>query len=749
MTSLKSSLSCLLTGLLLCSAGCESPGSFNASLHIGSKASEIVSGVELTGAMVTGRRHHTATLLNNGKVLVAGGNQTVSLTSIPVQLSELYDPVTGSWTSSGSMVEVRNYHTATKLNDGRVLVVGGYEGATMTAELYNPATGVWSATGSPPGPKRFSHEAVLLSNGKVLVSGGSITDAGYSALATIYDPGTGTWSATSSMQSPRIHHSLTLLKNGRVLAVGGMGPTPVYPFIYSLSTAEIYDPATGTWSLTGSMAHDPIFLTPGRRSHAAAILPSGKVLVAGGYSSDGFFGFGPIVANAEVYDPETGTWSPTGSMSAGRYEHDLAILPSGKVLVAGGKMSISDGYVPTPEKVELYDPVTGLWSTVGTLTNARFDSTATVLASGRVLIAGGYRYDSATSKYVYISQAERVVLPFWKPAGNMVTARFGLTATLLPGGRVLTAGGFNGTSPVSSADLRDPTTGAWSAAGSMTATRQFHAATLLSNGKVLVTGGYGDEAYRSSTELFNPTTATWAATGSLTHPRLQHVAVRLANGKVLIAGGDTGLGYTASSELYDPSLGSWTPTGSMTVARTHTTAALLPNGKVLVVGGYDGNATLGTAELYDPATGTWSSAGTPGQAREGASATVLANGKVLVAGGTAENPLNTAEFYDPATNTWTPAPSLNSWRADHTAVRMANGDVMVAGGFGIDTGYGLDAFLDSVEVYEPAQGRWTRTTPLGTLRYAAEGVLLPDGQVLVMGGSDFDGPVATTELYLP
>ena len=743
MPSLKTPLSWLLAGLLFLPTGCEPPGSMSASPVLGSQAAEIVTGVETTGSMVMPRRRHTATLLSNGKVLVAGGNQTVTTTNMPVLVSELYDPATGSWSTSGSMATARGGHTATRLPNGKVLVVGGNSGAAMTAELYDPGTGVWSPAGTLPGSNRSGHQAVLLSSGKVLVSGGSTETELHTAFTALYEPATGAWSSTASMQNGRSGHSLTRLKDGRVLAVGGMGHTSVWPYIYSLSTAELYNPFTGTWTLTGSMAHHEIFLTPGRTEHKAALLPSGKVLVTGGLESDGFGGTSTPFATAEIYDPESGAWSSTGSMTEGRSGHGMDILPSGKVVVASKSWSTNSS------TVELYDPVTAHWSTVGFMANTRFDSTATTLTSGRVLIAGGYRYDIATSKNVYIAQAERVVLPFWKPAGNMATARFGLTATLLPDGRVLTTGGFNGTNPVSSADLRDPTTGSWSASGSMTATRQFHAATLLSNGKVLVTGGYGDEAYRSSTELFNPTTATWAATGSLTHPRLQHVAVRLANGKVLIAGGDTGLGYTASSELYDPSLGSWTPTGSMTVARTHTTAALLPNGKVLVVGGYDGNATLGTAELYDPATGTWSSAGTPGQAREGASATVLANGKVLVAGGTAENPLNTAEFYDPATNTWAPAPSLNSWRADHTAVRMANGDVMVAGGFGIDTGYGLDAFLDSVEVYEPAQGRWTRTTPLGTLRYAAEGVLLPDGQVLVMGGSDFDGPVATTELYLP
>ncbi|RYZ42616.1 MAG: kelch repeat-containing protein [Myxococcaceae bacterium] len=750
MTSLKPSLPWLLTGLLLLSTGCDSLGARRELPTLNAQTTGIVSGVELTGTMITGRRLHTATLLHNGKVLVAGGNQAVNIPSIPAQVSELYDPSTGGWTASGTMVEARSYHTATRLNDGRVLVVGGNSGATSTAELYSPATGVWSTAGSLPGARRSSHQAVLLNNGKVLVSGGSTESELYTSFAALFDPTTGVWSTTGSMQNRRDKHSLTLLKDSRVLAVGGVGQVAFYPYFHSLPTAEIYNPVTGTWSLTGSMDQGEFYLMQGRESHQAALLPSGKVLITGGYTSDGPWGnVSNAFTTAQVYEPETGTWSSTGSMSVGHFAHDMAILPSGKIVVAGGRRSHYDTVVLTPETVEMYDPATGLWSTVGTLTNARFNSTATVLPSGRVLIAGGYQYNDATSRNVYIQQAERVVLPFWKPAGSMAAARFGLAVALLPSGKVLTMGGFDGSAPVASADLRDATTGAWTPTGSMTEPRQFHAATSLQDGKVLVTGGYGDETYRSSTEVFNPRTSTWTASGSLVQPRLQHIAVKLSNGRVLVAGGDTGLGYTASAELYNPTTGVWTTTGSMSSARTHTTAALLPNGKVLVVGGYDGNVTLGTAELFDPATGTWSSAGTPGQAREGASATVLANGKVLVAGGTSENPLNTAEFYDPTTNTWTPAPTMNSWRADHAAIPLENGDVMVAGGFGVNTGYGLDAFLDSVEVYETALNRWTRTTPLGTLRYAAAGMRLPDGQVLVMGGSDFDGPVATTELYVP
>jgi hypothetical protein len=313
-----------------------------------------------TGSMVSPRSGHTATLLNDGKVLVAGGsNGGLSATA------ELYDPATGTWSATGSMRSPRGDHTATLLNTGKVLVVGGEGGNQgMSAELYDPATGTWSATDSMRS-LRFLASATLLPNGKVLVSGGDSTGR----TAEVYDPATGTWSATGSMISPRNSHTATLLNDGKVLVAGGCcGP---------IAGAELYDPATGTWSQTGALAS-------ARFVHTATLLPNGQVLVTGGVGpgSD---------ATEEVYDPVTGSWSPAGVMASPRIFHTATLLPDGRVLVAGG---FSD-------TTELYDPATGTWSTDESATPSRWNHTATLLNNGKVLVAGGGDSSTASGAVLY------------------------------------------------------------------------------------------------------------------------------------------------------------------------------------------------------------------------------------------------------------------------------------------------------------------------------------------------------------
>ena len=234
----------------------------------------------VTGNLVTARYGHTSTLLPNGQVLVAGGigvgvgdiacqgQNCVALAS-----AELYDPATGMWTATGSMAFKRFGHTATLLPNGQVLVAGGYNstnGYLARAELYDPATGVWTATGSMA-LKRQNHTATLLPNGQVLVSGGFNSATGDLASAELYDPATGVWTATGSMANARELHTATLLQNGQVLVVGGLQQgIPAFG-------AELYDPATGVWTRTSNMGS-------GRQIPAASLLLNGQVLVSGGYS---------------------------------------------------------------------------------------------------------------------------------------------------------------------------------------------------------------------------------------------------------------------------------------------------------------------------------------------------------------------------------------------------------------------------------------------------------------------------------
>src|SRR5262245_13413865 len=215
------------------------------------------------------RVEHTATLLANGKVLVAGGANRGLLNS-----AELYDPASGTWSATGSLTTARFGHTATLLPDGKVLVAGG--GSTLnTAELYDPTTGTWNVTGSL-NTGRYRHTATLLPNGKVLVTGGftGSSTSGFcpcidfvSNRAELYDPATRTWSVTGNLNAERGLHAATLLQNGKVLVTGGTNGTLIDIGEYvPYSGAELYDPASGTWNRNGS-------LNTARKSHTATLLP--------------------------------------------------------------------------------------------------------------------------------------------------------------------------------------------------------------------------------------------------------------------------------------------------------------------------------------------------------------------------------------------------------------------------------------------------------------------------------------------
>jgi hypothetical protein len=342
------------------------------------------------------------------------------------------------WNFSGSLNEARFYHTATLLSDGRVLVAGGtgvrpqdfpYPGLAST-ELYDPATGNCTATGSL-NAGRLLHTATLLLNGKVLVAGGwpDHTHNGIMSSAELYDPATGIWTATIGMNVGRAGHTATLLSNGKVMVVGASRGLP--------NSSELYDPATGRWSFTGSTN------TPRFGYHTATLLPNGLVLVAGGYDSTG----NHASPKAELYDPTTGTWTPTGDLATARHDHTATLLTSGKVLVAGGENEVA-----VVGSAELYDPGTGVWTPAGSLSVPRWRHTATVLCDGKVLIAGGLsERNSLASAEIY-----NPFIPNWTFTGSLNNARGLHTATLVYHGRVFAAGGNNNGVFLTTTELYDP-----------------------------------------------------------------------------------------------------------------------------------------------------------------------------------------------------------------------------------------------------------------------------------------------------
>ena len=304
----------------------------------------------------------------------------------------------------------------------------------------------------------------------------------------------------------------------------------------------------------------------------------------------------------------------------------------------------------------------------------------------------------------------------WSTTNPMDTARYEHTATLLPSGKVLVAGGYNGRSTLASAKLYDPDTHTWSTTGSMDTARNQHTATLLSSGKVLVAGGYNINGTLASAELYDPDANTWSSTGSMGYERYEHTATLLPSGKVLVAGGYIN-GTLASAELYDPATNTWSnTTNPMVAARRNHTATLLPSGKVLVAGGYNINGTLASAELYDPDANTWSSTGSMGYERSAHTATLLPSGKVLVAGGVGSGFLASAELYDPDTHTWSTTGSMDAARRKHTATLLSSGKVLVAGGRNINGALANAALYDpgvpGVTAISPPNGPTLGGTPV-------------------------------------
>jgi N-acetylneuraminic acid mutarotase len=337
-----------------------------------------------------------------------------------------------------------------------------------------------------------------------------------------------------------------------------------------------------------------------------------------------------IEGATKVDDP---SWTTTGSLALARHSHTATLLPNGKVLVVGG--------TPPDISAELYDPETGTWSPTGSLTDGpRVEHTATLLQNGKVLVVGGYESGYTTAE-VYDPETGT-----WSPTGSPAKGRQEHTATLLPNGEVLVVGGSKGkgSGALRSAEIYDPETGRWRRTGSLANARAFgHTATLLADGTVLVVGGSNRKGPLAIAEVYDPGTGRWRRTGSLANATLYHTATRLSDGTVLVAG------PSASAEVYDPATGTWNSVGNLATVHLSHTATLLRNGTVLVVGGINAESILASAEVYDPATGTWNSAGNLTTARYSHTATLLSDGRVLVVGGSGnENvDLASAEVYDP------------------------------------------------------------------------------------------------------
>jgi uncharacterized protein (TIGR03437 family) len=649
-----------------------------------------------TGALSSPREGHTATLSQNGKVLVAGGRNGGTV----FNTAEVYDPLTGAWTAAGSMVIPRYGHSAVLLRSGQVLAIGGQNssGFLNTVEIYDPIANAWRGAASMTAA-RFHSTATLLNNGQVLVAGGQ-NATGSLRSAELYDPGRNTWTRLDQPNNPagnlteaRAEHTATLLGDGRVLVAGGVNGANI------LRSAEVYEPNLNRWRRVGA-------LSVPRRLHTATLLPDRSVLVVGGANG---------LNSAETYNVMTGAWTSVGALANGRSSHTATLLPNGRVLVVGGKNAAGNPL----NSAEVYNYVAKTWSNAPlpppfpstqpfTLNEARSDHTATMLPNGQVLIAGGLGNDNAV---------------------------------------------------LNSAELYEYAAGSWSltknastgATTQMIAARAGHTATLLTDGKVLVVGGVRANSPLIATntvELYDPATGTWSTTSPLNNPRFNHTATLLPNGKVLVVGGLTEQGAT-SAELYDPATGNWTNTPAPGVARYYHTATLLPNRSVLVVGGVGfGGVRTNSVQLYDPnggVNGSWSTAPTLPAPRSNHSATLLPNGTVFIFGGLASNTTayNNGAIFTPsgASGSWTPlnftdtgSAAAPAFRHSHLATLLPTNKVLISGGLGGTLANNVGTVIGTGEIFNIGSSTFDRNRATIASRFDHTATVLPNGKVLLFGG---------------
>lgn len=369
---------------------------------------------EPASAMGTARAGHTATLLPDGRVLVVGGERASADNQSPPLTAELYDPRADTWRPTAPAAgQLSGAHKAVPLSDGTVLVIGNAlpPGRGQASAVYDPRADRWRAAGTLAANHAMGYALTVLGDGSVLVTGGGL-DWPETAAAERYDPRAGTWRPAGSMTTKRMHHAAVLLTDGTVLVVGGEFTRP---------TAERYDPATDTWRATGN----PGVL--GSAGHAVA-LEDGTVLILGATGREN-------VIAAERYDPRAETWRPAGASGLTNATAPVP-LPGGRLLLLGTEPSGREG------RAVLYDPRTDIWQPTSPMTTNRLWPHVTQLRDGTVLVSGGdprgemWPPVGPLTAEVYDPAAGR-----WRDAGA-VPVGDGHTATVLPNGRVLLAGGF-------------------------------------------------------------------------------------------------------------------------------------------------------------------------------------------------------------------------------------------------------------------------------------------------------------------
>ena len=727
--------------------------------------------------MSSARAFHTATLLPDGKVLLVGGRDAANNV---LATGELFDPSQGVMDSTtygqcspaGALSTSRLRHTATLLPSGLVLLSGGSDasGFLSSAEVYDPSTST-AATVPPMAKARGFHTATLLTNGKVLVAGGSSASGSLSD-AELFDP-------QNSVAAPAPDATISAPSFAILGATGLLAVVPIQSNcadFWMITDGTISD-GTGTPSIhfalgtSGTTTLDALVVSRlGIPSHGtttthAAVFPvissfssssstitsgSGTTLtwvVSGASSLNLDNGIGDVTGQTtkNIAPTVTTTYTLTATNATG-------LSVTGQVTVTVIPEPVISSFTATPETLKVGEAC---------VLTATFSGGTAVITPGNLQIESGKSVTvspSSTTTYT-LTLTPPVGLPVtknvsvtvnplkvgaWTMTGSMVAPRRDHTATLLDNGKVLVIGWMT-----SAAEIYDPSTGEFVSAGS---TQVLHGsgatATCLKDGRVLIVGGNVTE---DQSEIYDPGTNTFQLTGALQSPRFSHSASLLKDGRVLIAGGQylvTGGSQSISTcEVFDPQTNSFLTTGMLLHDRATHGAAVLPDGRVLVLGGLYTTtspgyaAPLASAEIYDPNTGVFSATGNMGQPRSSLGPVglpVLSNGKVLVIGGWYDSVLAATELFDPSTGQFIQEGSLPIQQCLATATLLPDGLVLLTGGVNWNTTIQHYSTTSNSYLYDPTTAVFTPAADLNLPREEHTATLLPNGQVLIAGGTDVE-----------
>ncbi|NNN07450.1 MAG: hypothetical protein HKL90_16295, partial [Elusimicrobia bacterium] len=683
------------------------------------------------------RAIHTAVLLKDGTVWFAGGWNPAAAnagTNYFLYTTEMFNPVSNTFSSDVYLLAARAYHSATVMGDGRVVIAGGYNGHDYgnpsdptdplhnygfldTTEIFDPANDSESP-GPPANLRRMQHTAALLADGTLNVEGGlgnpgplnvvtSLTaDSGQLYLNS---GGASTLIAVGSSGQPitlqlPVAASGTIVdgeldwvgqnnvNNAQITFTSGTALVTVSSMSLNGLVVGCANGLCGQLTLPASLTLNMVTnsFNPSLNPYSS---PVDMSIYNGAFASSATVIIRKMVlATVETYNESAGAIKITAQAQVGRYQHTATLTTSGDVYYVGG---LGCTTFPCPPTADVADNATG----------ARQDD-------GLVLQDGDFAAISA----------------------SMSTPRAFHTATPLTDGTILVTGGESASSsPLATAEVYSPALGAFApTSGPMSLNRSNHTSTLLTNGRVLIAGGFTNQTSTSQTnvaEIYYPNTRIFEPTVPMAYARADHTATLMPDGSVIVLGGDTPAGtYLNAAEVYSSTADVWTTLAPMPSGLASQTATLLKDGRILVAGGRTSGGASAQVYAYTPASDTWATLAAMPLALYDHTATLMFDGRVLVAGGNDGLGSTKKSFlYDPGSNSWTPVGSLTQARSGHTATLLPNDTVMVSGGYGSPS-------PTYVEVYHVDGSTWEPVGAFPAARTAHTMTLALDGKVYAIGG---------------